>query len=62
MARRDLAAIGKTGLEPGGGLAIDDGNLVPGTIKKIRTGYTDNASPENDDFHGLVPEVNSRES
>ena len=62
MADRDLAAIGKAGLEPGGGLAIDNGNLVASTIKKIRAGYTDHAGPENDDFHGLVPEVNSRET
>ena len=61
MTGRNLVAIGIAGLKPGSGLTIDNSDLMAGTIEKIGTGNANNAGPENDDFHGISPEVGSRQ-
>lgn len=60
MACGNLSAVGKTGLLSGFFATINDGNLVAVTGDHVRRCRTDDACPENYDFHCIWPEGRER--
>jgi len=52
IARRDLPGVGKTGLHGGAALAVDHGDLGPGSGQKISGGGANDTRTQDKDFHG----------
>jgi hypothetical protein len=52
VGRRYLPAIGKAGLKPRPGLAVDDRNLMTCTIEEISRSNADDTGTEDENFHG----------